>query len=254
MFLQGSYGNDTNVYADSDVDVVICLTDVFNGDTSGLDAAAKAAYSANFNPASYGYAEFKVEVTAWLSKNFGSGVNAGKKAIFVPGNGTRRDADIVVCIAHHRYTSYRSTQENQRHVGITFLTSSGNRIINFPKQHMRNCTTKHQETNGRFKANVRVLKNLRNAMVDEGFLSDGIAPSYFLEGMLWNVPNQNFVASYQQTFENYLCWLEHCNARELSCANDLHWLIRDQSEVCWNMNDYLTFLDAARRYWNGDHR
>lgn len=254
VFLQGSYGNDTNVYADSDVDVVICLTDVFNSDTSGLNPADKAAYDANFRSASYGFAEFRVEVTAWLSKNFGGGVKAGKKAIFVPGNGTRRDADIIACIEHHRYTSYRSTQENQHHVGITFIASSGDRIINFPKQHMRNCTKKHQATNGRFKPNVRVLKNLRNAMVEEGFLNDGVAPSYFLEGMLWSVPNQNFVASYQQSFENYLYWLERCNANELSCANDLHWLIRDGSHICWNMNDFQTFLNATRRYWNSDHR
>ena len=30
VFLQGSYGNDTNIYAESDVDIVICLTEVFD--------------------------------------------------------------------------------------------------------------------------------------------------------------------------------------------------------------------------------
>ena len=29
IFLQGSYGNDTNVYRDSDVDIVICLNQSF---------------------------------------------------------------------------------------------------------------------------------------------------------------------------------------------------------------------------------
>ncbi|WP_199262633.1 nucleotidyltransferase domain-containing protein [Paracoccus binzhouensis] len=254
IFLQGSYGNDTNVYAESDVDVVICLTDVYNSDVSGLDPADKAAYEANRSPATYGFTEFKRDVTAWLVKNFGGGVKAGKKAIFVPGNGTRRDADVIACIEHHRYTSYRSVFDNRHHVGITFITSGGDRIINFPKQHMRNCTTKHQATSNRFKPNVRVLKNMRNAMVGEEFIKDGVAPSYFLEGMLWSVPNQNFVGSYQQSFENYLYWLERCNANELSCANDLHWLIRENSHICWNMTDYQTFLAAARRYWNSGHR
>lgn len=33
VFLQGSYGNDTNVYAESDVDVVIRLDDLYFSDT-----------------------------------------------------------------------------------------------------------------------------------------------------------------------------------------------------------------------------
>lgn len=254
VFLQGSYGNDTNVYAESDVDIVICLTDAYHSDTSGLDPADKTAYDANFTRASYGFADFKKDVTAWLTKNFGASVEPGRKAIFVPGNNGRRDADVIVCIEHHRYTSYRSAYDNQHHVGITFLTSDGDRIINFPKQHMRNFTAKHQATQSRFKPNVRVLKNIRNAMVDEGFLRDGVAPSYFLEGMFCSVPNQNFVGSYQQSFEKCLYWLERCNASELSCANDLHWLIREGSHICWNMKDYQTFLVAARQYWNSGHR
>ena len=69
---------------------------------------------------------------------------------------------------------------------------------------MENCTTKHQQTQNSFKPNVRVLKNMRNAMVNDHCLADGVAPSYFLEGMVWNIPSQNFTWSYQQTFENYL--------------------------------------------------
>ena len=255
IFLQGSYGNDTNVRgSESDIDVVICLTDVFNSDISGLDPADKQAYEANRSPASYGYSEFKVEVLAWLRENFGNGVTPGKKAIAVPGNGNRRDADVLACIEHHRYTSYRSALTNRHHVGINFISRDGDRIINFPKQHKQNCTSKHQATSSRFKSNVRVLKNLRNAMVNDGNLRKGVAPSYFLEGMLWNVPNQNFVAGYQQSFENYLYWLEGCNANDLSCANDLHWLIRENSHICWNMHSFRTFLAAARQYWNSSGR
>jgi hypothetical protein len=36
IFLQGSYGNDTNIYADSDVDIVIMLKSVFRSDRSLL--------------------------------------------------------------------------------------------------------------------------------------------------------------------------------------------------------------------------
>lgn len=250
VFLQGSYGNDTNIYAESDVDIVICLTEVFDSDIGGLSPSDKAAYKADHSPATYGFSDFKADVVAWLQQKYGNEVRPGKKAVFVPGNSNRRDADVVVCIEHRRYASYQSSWNAQYHSGICFWKIDGTKIVNFPKQHRKNLTSKHQETSSPFKANVRVLKNMRKAMVNHGFLADGVAPSYFLEGMLWNVPSQYFTNSFQETFENYLPWLEHCDSTRLACANNLHWLIRDGCQICWNTSDFKTFIRSAWHYWN----
>ena len=187
---------------------------------------------------------------AWLQQKYGNGVKPGKKAIFVPSNNSRRNADVVVCIKHRRYVSYQSSGNGQYHSGICFWKTDGTKIVNFPKQHRQNLTSKHQTTSSRFKANVRVLKNMRKAMVNHDFLADGVAPSYFLEGMLWNVPSQYFNNSFQETFANYLFWLEHCDSTQLTCANNLHWLIRDRYQICWNTDDFKTFIRSARNYWN----
>ncbi len=53
VFLQGSYGNDTNIYAESDVDVVICLDDVYYSDLTQLSPEDKDAYDRAFVPATY---------------------------------------------------------------------------------------------------------------------------------------------------------------------------------------------------------
>jgi tRNA nucleotidyltransferase (CCA-adding enzyme) len=45
VFLQGSYGNDTNIYAESDVDVVIRFDDVFFYDISARSSAAFSVVS-----------------------------------------------------------------------------------------------------------------------------------------------------------------------------------------------------------------
>lgn len=45
IFLQGSYKNDTNVYGDSDVDVVIRLDSIFYTDLDFLTEEEKARYS-----------------------------------------------------------------------------------------------------------------------------------------------------------------------------------------------------------------
>jgi len=250
VFLQGSYGNDTNIYTESDVDIVICLTEAFDSDISSLSPSDKTAYEADHSPATYGFTNFKADVVAWLQQRYGNEVRSGKKAIFVPGNNSQRDADVVTCIEHRHYLSYQSSWNSQYYSGICFWKTDWTKIVNFPKQHRDNLATKHQGTSSRFKANVRVLKNMRKAMVNRGFLADGVAPSYFLEGMLYNVPTNYFVNSFQQTFEYYLNYLWHCDSTQLICANGLHLLIRDGHQICWNTNDFKTFLGSAWNCWN----
>lgn len=248
--LQGSYGNDTNIFADSDVDVAMCLTSVHYYDTSSLSEVDRERYKQQLSPGNYGFADFKKEVLAWLTKKFGTGVRAGKKAIFIPGNGTRRDADVLVCVSHRKYWSYETVGSTNYSEGICFWTRDNVKIVNYPKQHMENCTVKHQNTSSRYKCNVRVFKNMRNTMIERKLLADGTAPSYFLEGMLWNVPDGNYVNTYRQTFLNCIKWLDECQTGKLLCANERHWLLRDSNPVCWNISDYKKFRNAAVGFWN----
>jgi hypothetical protein len=249
VFLQGSYGNDTNVIRESDVDIVICLTSTFYADIGGLTERERALYEADRTPASYGFEQFKQEVTAWLRQKFGIGVKAGNKAIFVPGDANRRDADVLACARHRRYTRYLSASNQDYAEGICFWTKDGSYIVNFPKQHSENCTLKHQASRNSFKPNVRVLKNMRNAMVNQGYIREGVAPSYFLEGMLWNIPGEVFSLNFGDTFLRTQLWLNQIDASMLQCANGMHWLIRDGEPVCWNISDYQTFLSASNKFW-----
>jgi hypothetical protein len=168
VFLQGSYGNDTNIYAESDVDVVIVLNETYYSDLSDLSDEDKVKCNQARTDASYGYTKFKRDVNAWLKQRFGSGVNVGNKAIFIPGNGSRRDADVVVAAAFHRYDRFETFSNSSYAKGICFWTSDNVQIVNFPKQHADNCIRKHDGTNRYYKPFVRVIKNLRNKMVEEG--------------------------------------------------------------------------------------
>jgi hypothetical protein len=87
VFLQGSYGNDTNVWADSDVDIVLKHTGAYYHDLSQLPKDQQARYeSENSGTASYGYEEFKAHAEGWIKRLY-NGVQVGKKAVYVPGNG-----------------------------------------------------------------------------------------------------------------------------------------------------------------------
>ena len=250
IFLQGSYGNDTNVYRDSDVDIVICLNQTYYADTTALTEVAKSHYDKAFSSATYKYTDFKADVIAWLTKAYGADVDPGKKAIFIKGNETRRDADVLVCIQHRRYWATSNGSDNQYYTDICFWTKNGTEIVNFPKQHAENCTAKHQGTNQWFKPVVRVYKNMRNRMIDDGYIADGVAPSYFIEGMLWNVPEGHFGKSFEDSFVNAFNWLLSADKTKLVCANDLFWLVRDNFHNCWPTKNFDTYLAAAKRYWN----
>jgi hypothetical protein len=249
VFLQGSYGNDTNIYADSDVDVVIRLSSTYYYDTSSLSPEDEVVFHRETSAGTYSFNEFKVDVLWWLTQCFGNGVKAGKKAISIPGNGSRRDADVLVCVEHRSYYNYKGNYSNNYHEGVCFWTSDSTKIVNYPKQHMANCTTKHQSTSNLFKPTIRTLKNMRNAMIENGYLLDGVAPSYFLEGMLHNVPITLFVPSRATTFTNYMVWLDECDHSKLLCANGRYFLLYENSPVCWRKKDFDTFRAAAASFW-----
>jgi hypothetical protein len=248
-FLQGSYGNDTNIWADSDVDVVMRLDSVFYYNLDALPDDEKVLYKAAHPAATYTYSDFKREVTGQLRKTFGDAVQPGNKAIFVEGNGSRRDVDVLVAAQYRKYTRYRSGNDQTYVEGITFWDAAGHQIINYPKLHSSNCTDKHKSSNQWYKPTVRILKNMRNRMIDDGELADGIAPSYFLEGMLYNVPTDSFGSSYQDTVASSINWLLKADRDALVCANRQYRLLHPTSRVTWRAEHFETYLNAVVRYW-----
>lgn len=251
VFLQGSYGNDTNIYAESDVDIVIRLDDCFQSDLSKLTEEGKAAYKAAFADATYTHVDFKRDVLATLKTQYGSAVKAGDKAIVIDASGARRKADVIVAIQYRRYFKLRSTYDSEYVEGICFWNGKGERIANYPKQHAANLTMKHQNTSKWFKPIARVFKNMRSRMVDDGLIGPGIAPSYYIEGLLYNVPNGKLASSYQDCVANTLNWyLKEAAKSDLVCANEQYYLLRDGHHTCWNQSNCDDFVEAAVKLWN----
>lgn len=250
VFLQGSYCNDTNIYSESDVDVVIRLDSIFYPDLSQLAPGQKAAYAAAPHPSvSYTLEQFKQDVLTTLQKRFGSAVKAGKKAISIEASGNRRKADVIVAAVNKKYQEYPVTSV-QPTEGILFLTDTRARIINYPTLHSENCTRKHQSTASWFKPTVRILKNMRKRLVDNGTIASGVAPSYFIEGLVYNVPDAHFGGTYQGTIVKALDWIVKAKRDDLVCANRQHYLVRDYPNVCWNPANANQFISAAVHLWN----
>jgi hypothetical protein len=249
-YLQGSYGNDTNIWADSDVDVVICTSSVFYYDLANLDASASKRFESQYpGSATYSYHQFKGEVVKWLTSNYGNAVRPGSKAVRIVGSGNRRDADVLPAAEFRHYWSFEDAASENYATGIVFWTVDGRRIVNFPKQHALNCTAKHQRTSSWFKPTVRVFKNMRNRMVIDGVLEEGVAPSYYVEGLLSNVADSCFGRSFQITFLQCLDYLVAADKGSMTCANGIHWLVRDGKDVCWSNAQFNKFMSALPSYW-----
>lgn len=251
VFLQGSYGNDTNIRAESDVDVVIRYDGAYYSNLNALSADEKVAYERQRSPATYSYDDFKKHVQTSLTSAFGNAVKPGTKAIKIEAGGSRRNADVVVAFQHRHYYRFAPPWVDEFTPGISFFNSSGTRIDNFPNQHCENLTTKHQATGNLFKPAARIFKNMRSKLVDDKSIANGIAPAYYIEGLLYNVPDSNFVADQSATVLNILEWLSETKDRtEFVCANKMHYLLRDGFPVCWPTANGAQFINALVNLWN----
>jgi len=246
--LQGSYGNDTNVYRDSDVDVIIRLDSTFYHDARTLPEEQYRAFEKKYpGTADYGLPQFKQAVAGWLGQNFEK-VKVGEKAILIPGNGNRRDCDVLPCARFKYYYRYQDDDESFAD-GICFFLNDGTQIVNFPVQHSDNCTAKHSQTSRWFKPVVRMYKNMRNYLVDHNVLADGIAPSYFIEGLLWNVPAEKFGKSFDRSFVETFNYIINADRSAFRCANGIHTLL-GATPVNWSANNCQAYLDGLRTLWN----
>ena len=81
-------------------------------------------------------------------------------------------------------------------------------------------------------------------------LHDGIAPSYFIEGMLWNVPVDAFGTNYAATVIATFNYLVNADRSSFKCANGIHPLLQANSKVSWSPENCQAYLDALRRLWD----
>jgi hypothetical protein len=86
-------------------------------------------------------------------------------------------------------------------------------------------------------------------MIADGKIEKGLAPSYYLEGLLYNVSADKFGANYTTTFVNCYDWLYSADRSNFVCANEQYYLLREGSPVTWRAGKCTQFLDAVADYW-----
>jgi Nucleotidyltransferase domain len=210
IFLQGSYANATNTYGDSDIDVVVLYKDTFYKDMSSLTPAEQQAHELAFATATYHWSDLRKDVFSALMSHFGmAAVTLGNKALKVKTGSGRMTADVVAVVQFRRYATFIDAHNLSAHWGVHFFDAQGTAITNYPKYHIERGQDKNrnERTRGLYKPTIRVFKNLRSYMVDNGILPAGIAPSYFVECVLHNVPDNLFHGRFSDSVPQILEYL-----------------------------------------------
>ncbi|MDO9365119.1 MAG: nucleotidyltransferase [Methylotenera sp.] len=251
VFLQGSYGNDTNIVKESDVDVIICLDSIFTYDISLLPQPEQESFRTKHPASKYTHKEFREDVLRILYERFGDDVQLGTKAVMIKPLHNRRKTDVLIAINHKRYSRFIDVGNEVQVSGISFYKADGTRVVNYPRLHRDNLVAKNQETGEYFKHIVRIFKNARQKLIEEGVIEEGIAPSYYIEGLLYNVPKDQFGISYENSMFNSIKWLTQADRSKFLCANGQYMLIDGNADVTWNSKNCDTFLNGIVELWNG---
>ena len=161
-----------------------------------------------------------------MKARFGKAVKRGRKTIKAPKGKIPADADLVVTL------SYKE--------GIGFYLPDQRRwVVSFPQLHHLRGLKREKAANERFKRTVRMFKAARNQPVSKRALTKEDAPSYFIECLLYNVPNDLFAPKLAPTYVGILTWLKTARLNDFQCQNGPAPLFGPQPEQ-WSVKKGLS--------------
>lgn len=237
VFTQGSFANNTNVRTDSDVDVCVMLKDVFHAEC----AKGKEYSDYGFVDSELTYEEYRRMIKAAIVAKFRKEyVHDGKKSIKIDENTYHVKADVVPTFQLRNYYYHNSVNSDYYVEGTWFTDTNGREVKNYPKVHINNGCNKNKDTNGRYKKLVRIMKHIKNDMVDDGETNGEIITSFLVECLIWNVPNW--------IITGYPTWTETVK----QAVNYLYDEIDNRRHLEWGEVSEMLYLFKGRKWTDND--
>ena len=236
IFLQGSYKNDTNLRRDSDVDLVVQLAArvrprvvALSGAQLEQDQSHKHTYKK--------WQSFRDQVLKALRATYGAeAVTPGRKSLKLAKGKIPTAADVVVTLRH----------EN----GLAFYISDEHRwVVSYPHQHHARGLKKEQATDGEYKRTIRMFKAARNHVVGNDVIRDGTAPSYFIECLLYNVPDDLFKPRLGQSYIDIVEYLAATDLQQFRCQNGVRELFGPSRDL-WNIGEAQKYIQELGLLWD----
>lgn len=250
LLVQGSYANNTNVKKESDVDVAVILESTF------IPKYRNGVNNSNYGfiDSKYSVDKLKNDVEYALKQHFGNiGIERHDKCIKVKGNTYRVDADVVPAIRYRDYSNDYLYDINNYEEGIVIKADSGEKIINYPEYHIKMGKKKNIATNYNFKKCVRIIKNMKEDMKNQGIYISPLVSSFGLESLLWNVDTSSYTvysSIIRYTFDEIIDFLQvdHSNYNSYTEVNGIKKLFTDTEKL----DAYYRFVDELSNYYEYD--
>jgi len=254
VYLQGSYKNSTNIYADSDVDLVVQLNSTWQRNLSRLSRTQKSRYKQNYSTASYQLDDFHNDVVSTLRADYGrDAVTVEDRALVLKSDSLPLTADIVVCLQYRRYKQFNNKTDQDYDEGIFFRDrTTREEIISYPKIHYKNGAEKNRSAHQRYRETIRIIKNARSYLVNKGEISADLAPSYDIECLLYNVPEDRYKHDYQERYLEILEWRAKAELSDFHCQNGIQKLFGNSSTQ-WAESDAMNFFVHLLDLWVNWH-
>jgi hypothetical protein len=250
IYTKGSYANNTNVKADSDVDVVVECTDVEywrEYDPANGGHPSSGSYTGVWTPE-----KLRKEIATALEKKFAGSVSAGSTAFEVDASSARVNADVVPSFSFKLYFSDGSYRQ-----GTKVFKKDGTSIENYPKLQLKHGNEKDNRTGGDYKRAVRILKRLENVLVEKG-LTDAV-PSYAMECLVFNCPDEYFARStWRSVMRGCLADIYNYTRAAEPTAEDDRWLEVNRGKFLfsasqkWTREQIFQFASDAWDYMEFD--
>jgi hypothetical protein len=252
IYLHGSYVNNTNIYFPSNLEIIVELKKTLTFDPATVTQNDYKLYNNYFVDMEFDFspADFRNHFFAALAEVVGQQnayIERNKSICFRQLGAAHHRIDIVPCFSFRHIGT-----NNMLYKGIILYDRSVDaNILSFPRIHSQNGNAKDLATNGRFKKCVRMFKTLNAIMVREGLIDPDLTTGYFIECLLYNVPNQLFLArdrgvpEMTSLFAKILNFLLHCDLDYFGCVNMI-WSLFGNAAEFWTTNAAEQFLASIQ--------
>lgn len=237
VFIQGSYANNTNVRTESDVDVCVMLKDVFYAEYP--DGKNREDYG--FIASDMTFNQYRNLIKKALQNKFGVGyVYDGNKSLKINENTYHVQSDVVPAFQLRNYYYWGSMDPNQYIEGTCFLAQDGKKVSNYAKRHLQNGKEKNKATNYNYKKLVRIMKHIKNNMVEDKKVDGDKITSFLVECLVYQIPND--------IITNNLTWTETVRQAIIFLYNEM----KDGRHKEWCEVSDMLYLFRGRKWTDLD--
>ena len=231
------YANNTNVRSESDVDVCVMLRDTFHT----VYAQGKGREDYGFSASNFTFQEYRDLVKKALQDKFRTEyVYDGNKSLKINENTYHVKADVVPSFQLRNYYYENSINPSRYIEGVWLLAKTGEEVKNYPKRHKANGVAKNNATNYSYKRLVRIMKHIKNEMVEDKKTDGDKITSFLVECLVYHVPNN--------VITGYSTWTETVKQAIIYLYNE----IKDDHHTKWCEVSDMLYLFRNRKWTDED--